>query len=123
MTHEELELYIEGHQLNKPRVTQDAIEENIVSEYYFTAGNGIDGAMLEALPGTPYSYEKSLDNVTFCVLVLQNGFKVVGINEGPVSFDNFDATLARKFAREDAIEQIWPLMGYALAERLNSSVH
>lgn len=60
-----------------------------------------------------------LSLLTFCVLVLKNGTKVVGINYGPVSPDNFDAVRGRTEARANAIEQIWPLMGYELRSKLD----
>lgn len=56
--------------------------------------------------------------VTFCVLVLRNGTKVVGINEGPVSSANFNPELGRQFARQKAIDQIWPMLGYELRTKL-----
>jgi len=37
----------------------------------------------------------------------------------PASADNFNADLGRKLAYEDAIRQLWPLMGFALRERLS----
>lgn len=56
--------------------------------------------------------------VTTCCLTLRNGAKVVGVNYGPVSPQNFSAKDGRKYARENAIEQIWPLEGYLLRQRL-----
>jgi hypothetical protein len=55
--------------------------------------------------------------LTFCVLVLRNGFTVTG-ESACVSPENFDAELGRKIARQNAIAKVWPLMGYALRERL-----
>lgn len=59
-----------------------------------------------------------LELLTFCVLVLHNGTKVVGINYGPVSPENFDAAMGREEARKAAIEQVWPLLGYELRSKL-----
>lgn len=56
--------------------------------------------------------------ITFCVLILQNGHRIVGVNTGPVSAANFDPELGRKLARANAVDQIWPLLGYALRDRL-----
>jgi hypothetical protein len=36
----------------------------------------------------------------------------------PASPDNFNPDLGRKLAYEDCIRQLWPLMGFALKERL-----
>lgn len=63
-------------------------------------------------PHDPYRF------ITFCVLILQNGHRIVGVNTGPVSAANFDPELGRKLARQNAVDQIWPLLGYALRDRL-----
>ncbi len=60
---------------------------------------------------------QSLDVLTICLLVTRNGFTLIG-KSAPASPDNFDAELGRKPAYEDAVRQLWPLMGYALRERL-----
>lgn len=57
------------------------------------------------------------DTLTICTLTLRNGFKVVGTSAA-ASPENFNAQLGMKIAREKAVDQIWPLMGYALRERL-----
>lgn len=56
-------------------------------------------------------------HLTLCVLVLKNGFSIVG-KSAPADPGNFDAEAGRKFAREDAVRQIWPFEGYLLRERL-----
>ena len=60
----------------------------------------------------------SLGLLTFCVIVLRNGFTVTG-ESACASPENFDAELGRKIARQNAVQKIWPLMGYALKERLS----
>jgi hypothetical protein len=98
-----------------PRVTLADIEASIVSERYFTAEDGADNAADTAgHKGPPH---ETLSLLTFCVLVLKNGFTVTG-ESACVSPENFDAEIGRKVARENAIEKVWPLMGYALKERL-----
>lgn len=67
-----------------------------------------------AAPAVP----PSLGLLTFCVLVLRNGTKIVGINYGPVSPENFNAEQGRQEARKHAIEQVWPLLGYELRSKL-----
>lgn len=102
-----------------PRVTPEDIEAAIVREYYFTADEGIYGheVLIGDSVSTPEPYGP-LGRVTICVLVLRNGTKIVGANEGPVSPENFDAEIGRRYAREEAIDQIWPLLGYELRNRL-----
>lgn len=59
----------------------------------------------------------ALGLLTFCVLVLKNGFTVTG-ESACASPENFDAELGRKIARQNAVSKIWPLMGYALKNKL-----
>jgi hypothetical protein len=42
---------------------------------------------------------------------------VIG-KSAPASPENFNAELGKKFAYEDAVRQLWPLMGFALRDRL-----
>ena len=59
----------------------------------------------------------SLRLLTFCVLVLRNGFTVTG-ESACASPENFDAELGRKIARRNAEAKIWPLLGYQLRSHL-----
>lgn len=119
MNDKEIESEIIAKGLTAARVTPDDIEANITSEHYFTAADGVG----RANKGTTSNFGKNpagLELVTICVLLLRNGHKIVGVNEGPVSADNFDAELGKKLARNKSTDQIWPLMGYALKERLSA---
>lgn len=91
-----------------PRVSLDDIKNAIAGEYYVTADKAI-GADSPIMP--------ALCVLTICFLVMKNGFTIVG-KSAPASPDNFNADLGRQFAREDAMRQAWPLMGYALRDRL-----
>lgn len=91
-----------------PRVSLDDIVNNIGAEYHFTADKAIDAGV----PHVP-----SLALLSICILVLNNGFSIIG-KSAPASPDNFDPTLGKKLAYEDAVRQAWPLMGYELRERL-----
>lgn len=101
--------------LTAPRVTPADIQANITSEFYFTASDGVFGASQHR----PNSVRAgtALGLLTFCVLVLRNGFTVTG-ESACASPENFDAELGRKIARENAINKVWPLMGYQLREQL-----
>jgi len=103
-----------------PRVTPTDIEANINSEWYFTAADGVVGAGAEAINAmlNQYPIDKSMHLLTFCVLVLQNGFTVTG-ESACASPENFDAEIGRKIARQNAVQKIWPLMGYELKQRLH----
>lgn len=93
-----------------PRITMQDIETNIISEHYFTAANAVS-------PDVPLHAYDPLSLLTFCVLILRNGFTVTG-ESACVSPENFDAVIGRKVARENAVQKVWPLMGYELKERL-----
>ena len=105
--------------LTAPRITPADVEANIVGEYYFTAGQGVSGEM-QSRDEQPsqFCYESSLDLLTFCVLVTKNGFTVTG-ESACASPKNFDAELGRKIARDNAIDKLWPLMGYELKTKLH----
>ena len=113
ISEDDIEQEIQAKGLTAPRVTPADIEANIASEHYFTAW---DGASLQ-LDG-PSDIPAALSLLTFCVLVLRNGFTVTG-ESACASPENFDAELGRKIARQNAMQKIWPLMGYALKEQLN----
>ena len=110
-----------------PRVTADALGEEIASEHYFTAREGALGEIATGDRGeiTPDAYEQPTDHIpkalgllTFCVLVLRNGFTLTGTS-ACASPENFDADVGKRLARADAVRQLWPLLGYQLRDRLH----
>ena len=111
-----IEQEIQAKGLTAPRVTPADIEANIASEHYFTAEQGAFAAFNP--PRGADIVPPTLSLLTFCVLVLRNGFTVTG-ESACASPENFDAELGRKIARQNAVQKIWPLMGYALKERLS----
>lgn len=119
-----IEQAIRDKGLTAPRITPADIEANIASEHYFTARDGRLGALTnETYAGKESPKEDNsdllpLDLLTFCVLVLRNGFTVTG-ESACASPENFDADIGRKVARANAVNKIWPLMGYELKTRLN----
>lgn len=123
MNDQAIEQEIQAKGLTAPRVTPADIEENIASEHYFTAEEGYVGSIATASfsPSPPnFRAPLALSFLTFCVLVLKNGFTVTG-ESACASPENFDAELGRKIARDNAINKVWPLMGYALKDRLAAS--
>lgn len=108
-----------------PRVTEADLEAEITSEHCFTAAQGDlkaqedaafatgarDGAQARPVP-------ESLRLLTICVLVLRNGYTVTGTS-ACASPANFDADVGKRLARQDAVRQVWPLLGYALRDRLH----
>lgn len=98
-----------------PRITPADIEANIVSEHYFTARDGV----IAKMDHYPLDGElpQSLQLLTFCVLVLKNGFTVTG-ESACASPENFNAEIGQQIARQNAINKVWPLMGYELRSKL-----
>jgi hypothetical protein len=113
---EQIEQEIEGKGLTAPRVTMADIDAAIASEHYFTAADGIYGA------GNGVARERPAvtSRLTFCVIVLKNGYIVTG-ESACVSPKNFDAELGRKIAKQNALDKCWPLFGFHLASKLYES--
>ena len=113
MNDQTIEQEIQAKGKTAPRVTPADIEANIRAETYFTAFDGFmaddrDMAMQDA---------DALKLLTFCVLVLRNGFTVTG-ESACASPENFDAEIGRKIARQNAVAKVLPLMGYELRSKL-----
>ena len=126
MNDQAIENEIQAKGLTAPRITPDDIEANIFSEHYFTARDGRRGAIQD---GTYAGRERptfgeadlvQLDLLTFCVLMLRNGFMVTG-ESACASPENFDAEIGRKIARQNAVSKIWPLLGFALKQKLHEA--
>ncbi|MRD73294.1 hypothetical protein HCX48_00490 [Rhodocyclus tenuis] len=123
-----IEKEIQAKGLNAPRVTPADIEANIASEHYFSAWDGATSKggsgnlhyeIGEDASGHGAQYQ-ALRCLTFCVLTLRNGFTVTG-ESACASAENFDAQIGRKIARQNAVQKVWPLMGYALRSTLQAN--
>jgi hypothetical protein len=79
------------------RVTLDDLKAKIVEVSYFNPAHS--------------------PHVTVAVALTENGFNVVGMS-APADPGNFDAKLGRDIALKQCIEQLWPLEGYLLRQRL-----
>lgn len=112
MSDKDIEQQIQDKGLTAPRVTPRHIEEIISSEHYFTATQAI-AATCNYSEVPPVA----CDLLTFCVLVLKNGFTVTG-ESACASPENFDAKIWREIARKNAVDKIWALEGYLLKQRL-----
>ncbi|MFC4927873.1 MULTISPECIES: Gp49 family protein [Delftia] len=98
------------------RVTPDDIQREIVGEHYFTAEQGARHPDAK----NPLDFgdiPENLGLLTFCVLRLRNGFTVTG-ESACASPENFDAAIGRRIARENAVQKIWPLLGFRLRDKL-----
>lgn len=119
-----LEREIQAKANNGPRVTPAALQAEIVSEHYFTAFDGVAGAAYnEASPDgvlRPFSFtaQGALGLLTFCVLVLRNGAKVVGVNYGAIDPAQHSAERGRQEARSQAEDKVYELLGFRLRDEL-----
>jgi len=116
---QQIETEIQAKGLTAPRVTPQDIEDNIEAAFFFTEK--------DAVIRIPDMYSQSqvdaiehIELLTFCVLLLKNGLTVTG-EPACASPENFDAELGRKIARQNAVNKIWPLMGYAMKQRLHET--
>lgn len=110
-----IEQEIQQKGLTAARVTPKDIEDNIASTWYINAGEGV--VPDDYMPPVPANHPLRL--LTFCVLVLKNGFTVTG-ESACASPENFDAEIGRKIARENAKQKIWPLLGFLIRENQNA---
>lgn len=97
MTEETVEQEIQRKGLDAPRVKPADIDAAIVSHQF-------------------HVFRQSC--LTVCCLTLQNGFTVTG-ESACASPENFDAAVGVRVSFENAKQKIWPLLGYALKQRLH----
>ena len=100
---EQIEQEIQAKGLNAPRVTLGDFEANIIDVEilkHVTKGGGI---------------------LRWAVLTTANGFAVTGRPSAAVSVEKDNAEIGEKIAIENAKNELWPLMGYALKERIHNS--
>jgi hypothetical protein len=100
-----------------PRVSLAEIEANIAAVYYTDADRALSHEVVEP------EHVKPLQLLTICFVVMKNGYTVVG-KSAPASPEHItNWQLGRKLAYEDAVRQVWPLMGFVLRERLSAAPH
>ena len=123
-TDREFEQMLQDKGLNAPRITPDQVQANIKEVHYFTALQGSRCAVMDYVVEEPplempqpEPLNPALGLLTFCVLVLKNGFTVTG-ESACASPENFDAEIGRRVARENAVNKMWPLLGYALKDKM-----
>ena len=98
---------------------QNEVEAEISAEAYFTAQEGVLGAykihndVYQIVRHDDNAIQNPLSLLTICVLVLRNGFTVTG-ESACASPENFDEEIGREIARQNAVNKIWPLLGFSL---------
>lgn len=85
-------------QKTEHRVTLDSMQAKIADEEFI--------------------HPRTMPHMTICILTTDNGFALVG-KSTPADPENFNEDLGKKFAREDALRQMWPLEAYLLREILS----
>lgn len=93
-----------------PRLTPAMIDEQIVHEYYSRASQMFGENSKKAI------LHDAMKCLTICVLVLKNGFTVVG-ESACASPENFDYEIGRKLAREHARSKFRRVWRYAASRR------
>lgn len=89
------------------RVTEEMLKQQVAGQYFFNLG-------ADALPAdVPAWQREALGLLTLCILVLQNGWTMVG-KSACVSPEVFDAEEGKRLALADAMDQMWALEGYVL---------
>jgi len=105
-----------------PRISLADIENNIVFKFYTTGERIVADTPTTDLHGdnlvTSATIGGSLAVLSICLLVMRNGFTVIG-KSAPASEANYNADLGKSLAYEDAIRQLWPLMGFTLRTRIH----
>ncbi len=94
-----------------PRISLDDLKARVVGEFYFNGGDPMVATIC------PPDVRIALNCLTVCILVLDNGWTLVG-KSAPASPANFDSEKGHTFAYEDALRQLWPLEGYRLRNQL-----
>lgn len=112
VTEDELEERAEA-----PRVTLNDVKSSILFAYYFTAADAIAGK-----GGFMVGKSESLNHLTFCVLVLKNGFTVVG-QSACADPKNYQKDIGDRIAYENALKNIWPFLGYELRTKLSEQAN
>lgn len=120
MSDKDIEQEIQAKGKTAPRVTPEHINGIIASEHYFTAAQGYEKSAADNFSNDPYplATPDALYLLTFCVLVLKNGFTVTG-ESACASPENFDEQIGMKIARENAVQKVWALEGYLLKQKLS----
>ncbi|WP_435014682.1 Gp49 family protein [Xanthomonas arboricola] len=98
MDDKSIEQEIQAKGLTAPRVLLADIEAEIDQDMFLCA---IDGRL------------------TICVLRLKNGFLVTG-ESAATHADNYDQELGKKIARANAVDKVWPLLGFRLRDKLEA---
>lgn len=99
-TDQSIEDEIQAKGLTAPRVTLADVQENVVDTEIHK------------------HVTKSGQVLRWAILTMRSGFAVVGNPSCAVSSANDNEDLGTKVALQNSLSALWPLMGYALSEKL-----
>lgn len=100
-----------------PRVKLADIENAIADRFDLNAYDAVASTVGFEVHRDGTSAYQPLRLLSVCILVMENGFTVVGTS-ACASPENFNAELGKNLAYEHAIRQLWPLFGFALRDKL-----
>ena len=98
MTGDQVREQLQAQASGANRVTPEQVEAAIIGETYTVLPNG---------------------RTTVCQLTLDNGFTVEGLS-ACVSIENFDRSIGNRIARQNALNQVWQLLGFRLSDQLQA---
>lgn len=105
--------------IQSPRTDDSAIEEEIKAKG-LTAPRVTPSDIAANIADVEYvkHVSKSGQVLRWAVITTSNGYAVVGNPSCSVSPENDDAAIGEKVAFENSKNELWPLMGYALKQKL-----
>lgn len=101
MSDKDIESEIQAKGLTAPRVTRDDMIANI-AHAEIVKHVSVTGQVLR-----------------WAIITTKNGFAVTGKPSCAVSSENDNEAIGKQIALENAENELWPLMGYALKEKLS----
>lgn len=96
-------------------VTPQDVKSCIKAAYYLNASEAVDKALHPF--GLESVYAEDLKLLTLCILVLNNGFTIVG-KSACADPNKYDDQIGRKLAYADACKQVEPFLGFLLKQDL-----
>ncbi len=100
MTQKEFDTIVKDRGLDAARIVPQDIEDSIAEIVYWLVPN---------------------TTCTVCAVTMRNGFVLIG-KSAAASEANFDTEIGERLALDDAKQQMWPLLGYALRNQLSGNV-
>ena len=109
------------HNVQSPGVDDDAIEHQLQAKG-LTAPRVTPADLKANIKSVEYVEHQAAGGqiLRWAVITTQSGFAVTGRPSASVSPENDDADVGQRVALDNAMNELWPMMGYALKERLRA---